>query len=353
MNTELPNNVPKNTDTLKQLIPDKYHTDLPFISGSSFKLYKYVVDSKDKLQFAAVVWDKTKLAKILREDFIFYFNKNGLWAVKIKFKSENISGSMKESVASKINAGTLAKRVNNRSKELFHRYKTLYGKPVKNSFSMPYNSIESKDLKTESVVNEWNSIQQPEGNISVKLFESNIAQKKIVINRDLTELYINESKMPPGYLLIQAIERDNIAQAEKLINDGAGVNCINIDDRMEYYSPLMCAITKNNPNLVGLLLNKGAFADYMMPGGQTALSLAIYENRTNIVKMLVDAGADVSIQTPNGVTPLMTAAYNGNEEAVKILLKANADKSVKDKNGHTAIDFAISKNFQSIVRLLK
>ena len=77
--------------------------------------------------------------------------------------------------------------------------------------------------------------------------------------------------------------------------------------------------------------------------GKTALHLAAAERFPDIVTLLLDRGADPNAQTSDGRTPLMEAALWGRLKHVQLLLAGGADKRLQcgpDKQRVRAIDFA-------------
>jgi len=73
----------------------------------------------------------------------------------------------------------------------------------------------------------------------------------------------------------------------------------------------------------------------------------------NVVRLLVERGADVNAQDEEGRIALIHATEGGNTEVVQILLDKGADRSVKDRNGHTALMIAEVRDRVQIAELLK
>ena len=74
--------------------------------------------------------------------------------------------------------------------------------------------------------------------------------------------------------------------------------------------------------------------------GWTPLHYASSGGHVALIQMLVDENAYIDAESPNGTTPLMMAAMYGSPEAVKVLLDAGADPAVKNQLGLAAADFA-------------
>lgn len=81
------------------------------------------------------------------------------------------------------------------------------------------------------------------------------------------------------------------------------------------------------------------------PEGWTPLIVACYNQKPNIVKMLLDRGADPNTSGAKGTTPLMYAktkllrARNMNPEILSMLLGAGADLSRHDGFGKTVLEY--------------
>ena len=102
--------------------------------------------------------------------------------------------------------------------------------------------------------------------------------------------------------------------------------------------------------------------DYLASGFDPNFSVQMIDNEMwtplmvadgSVVDLLVKAGGNINYQSPvNGNTPLIVATFNNRLATVIALLKDGADKTLKDKAGHTALDIAITKNNQDLVKIL-
>ncbi|MCC7036650.1 MAG: ankyrin repeat domain-containing protein [Alphaproteobacteria bacterium] len=71
----------------------------------------------------------------------------------------------------------------------------------------------------------------------------------------------------------------------------------------------------------------------------SVLHHAIAAKRPEMVDLLIRKGASVEMGARNNMTPLMLAARSGNPESVALLLEAGADAQAKDAGGNTAISY--------------
>jgi hypothetical protein len=72
----------------------------------------------------------------------------------------------------------------------------------------------------------------------------------------------------------------------------------------------------------------------------SVLHHAIAAKRPEMVDLLIRKGAPLEMGARNDMTPLMLAARNGNAESVALLLEAGADAKAKDASGQKAIAYA-------------
>jgi len=180
--------------------------------------------------------------------------------------------------------------------------------------------------------------------------------------------------------LYQAVDENNTAIAEYLIDHGANVNIeypqgwtalnqtVNISDSKKMaellivrgadinggnWPLLRTAIRHNRRDLFDLLIQHGADVNAADKGGWTPLWYAAdFHNDTEFLNTLIANGAEVNTKCPGGETPLHPAARKGNTEAVKLLLEAGANISAKDDKGRTALHQAAKSADGDIVELL-
>jgi ankyrin repeat protein len=155
-------------------------------------------------------------------------------------------------------------------------------------------------------------------------------------------------------------------------------------------TPFMSVIACRTSRCVTLLLDRGAKVDATdATYQQTALMVAVRENHPDIVKLLIARGASVNARTrcgptpawvlpnsqpgfghgigivrggspdrgrrgpiPGGMTPLMYAARDGRMDTVRMLLEAGAEINARDANDITPLITAITNNHPDVARLL-
>ncbi|WP_198045976.1 ankyrin repeat domain-containing protein [Novosphingobium aquimarinum] len=185
----------------------------------------------------------------------------------------------------------------------------------------------------------------------------------------------------PGERLAMAIEIADIDGVRGALKAKADPN------RPGLYgaSPLLRAVSKQNPSLVAALLAARAKPDSADAAGLTPLTLACELGNEDIVLQLIAAGADLRRPAPDGsaplavcarfasaatvsqmlakgapansvdprgLTPLMWAASSGNVEAARELLRAGADANSVTEAGFSPLFFAIRSGVPEATRLL-
>ena len=168
----------------------------------------------------------------------------------------------------------------------------------------------------------------------------------------------------------------------------AGANA-NVSDR-QGETALMTASSVGNIDAVKTLLDHGATVDARDPAfQQTALMVAVRANHPDVVGLLIERGADVKMQTrtgatpqwvlpnsipgfghgigiirgglpdrgfryliPGAMTPLLYAARDGRIASAKILLAAGAEIERADANGITPLLMAITNDHVDMARYL-
>lgn len=84
------------------------------------------------------------------------------------------------------------------------------------------------------------------------------------------------------------------------------------------------------------------------------LGWAMGRNYTDIVKGLFEQSPElVNKKRMFGMTPAMDAAHSGNPDMMKLVIASGADLTATNVGGLTALDYAIERNNQECVGLIK
>jgi len=97
---------------------------------------------------------------------------------------------------------------------------------------------------------------------------------------------------------------------------------------------------EGQPEIVSLLVQRGAILDARTVSGATPLGLAASADRLEMVRVLLGVGADPKASDKHGQTWIMSAAYGGHVEVMSVLVTAGADVMGRDEDGNTALSNA-------------
>ena len=148
--------------------------------------------------------------------------------------------------------------------------------------------------------------------------------------------------------LITAAKDNNVAEARRLIADGADVKAKDNDGS----TALMWAAWRNSPEVAKILLESGADVKATDKYGNTALWFAAANDSPDVARLLLAAGADVNAKDKYGDAALIIAARENSPDVAKILLESGADVKATDEYGNTALMWAAGNNSLDAARLL-
>ncbi len=168
------------------------------------------------------------------------------------------------------------------------------------------------------------------------------------------------SPNPDGETALHLVARaGNLDAAKLLLRAGAAVDA---RERFGSQTPLMWAVARRHPEMVELLLSKGAdvnarsaIRDYQRVataesrakqldrGGLTPLMYAARENCGACAEILLKHKADVDKPDPSGMSPMVIAMLNSNWDIAKRLIESGADVNAWDIFGQAPLHVAISE----------
>ena len=140
----------------------------------------------------------------------------------------------------------------------------------------------------------------------------------------------------PLHCAASAGQRDVV---ESLIGKGADVNAQNVGRG----TALHYAAHYGHKDIVELLITKGANVNAKNTKGQTPLDIALSMNHKDIARLLVEKGANITLHE---------AARMGDMERVEAFLKSGIDVNTKDRRGCTPLHYAARHGHKKIVELL-
>ncbi|MEZ6133658.1 MAG: DUF4253 domain-containing protein [Pirellulaceae bacterium] len=114
-------------------------------------------------------------------------------------------------------------------------------------------------------------------------------------------------------------------------------------------SPLIRAIGNGDLEAVVELLDRGHPVDEVDSHGRSALMCAVWEYNPDLVQLLVERGADVNFQSPTGARPLL-AHPNLMVKITKMLLRAGADPQASGVTGAPVIAEIASNSTKRVLK---
>ena len=171
--------------------------------------------------------------------------------------------------------------------------------------------------------------------------------------------------------IMLAAKQGKVTQVVSWLNKGGLVNAIgsvaNGDGtgRMINVTLLWVATEGTNPEpeMVRVLLNKGANVNWQDSEGVTALMKAVDKGHlptANVLLQAKDPAINIDLKNirgnvfmDGGMTALMTAAAKGRSGCVERLLLAKANPELQSDNGLTALQHAERKNYKGTAQILR
>lgn len=128
---------------------------------------------------------------------------------------------------------------------------------------------------------------------------------------------------------IIAIREARVDTVKEYLSAGRNPNVrvpLKIYGKFVWVTPLDAALTTNTPELVAILLDKGANPNGLNTEGMSFLMSAILDgDKAEIVRTLLTHGANPNGEASDSMTPLLLASGQGLSEDMRALLKAGAD----------------------------
>ncbi len=159
--------------------------------------------------------------------------------------------------------------------------------------------------------------------------------------------YRTDLKLRTHSLLHISIARGDIDKINTELGRNANINCLAGDG----LSTLQWAMTAD-PNILSLLLSKGANPDTKSIEGATPIMNAVQSEKSEHFNILIEHKADLNAKDDRGFTALHRASEMGRSEMVRILLENGANKNV-EAEGHTPLSLAIAMKNEEIIKLLE
>ena len=151
--------------------------------------------------------------------------------------------------------------------------------------------------------------------------------------------------------LHQALTTDSIPIASLLLQNGANVEATTTS--RERQTALHYAARRGNAIGVKLCLSYGAAVNALNGQGQTALHVACQSGNIDTVVQLLDGKANIEANDHYHFRPIHKAASEGHEEILRILLERGADPELRTRNGLSLQACAARNGHYALVEFIR
>jgi ankyrin repeat protein len=203
---------------------------------------------------------------------------------------------------------------------------------------MPAKFIE--DLRPEELKNGFSQ------DIHRIVSEGDIEKVELLLREN--PLLVNEENSGGRTPIFLAIMQRNPEMVQLLIDKGAVVRTGDSNLR----APIHMAGFMNDMSMMALLLENGAVIDTRAIGAATPLIHSSLSDRFELSRFLIENGADINIQCNSLTTPLYFASLNNNLEYLNYLLGAGADIDTPDFLNRTPLYIAVRDGYLNIAKKL-
>lgn len=115
------------------------------------------------------------------------------------------------------------------------------------------------------------------------------------------------------------------------------------------WTPLMMAAFEQRDEVIGSLIQHGAYVNAIDANGNTALHWAAFSGHASSAKLLIDNHADVNARNSTGLTPLLMATARRQLKMVMLLIDNGANLNAAAQDGWTALHKAAALGCTEIV----
>lgn len=143
---------------------------------------------------------------------------------------------------------------------------------------------------------------------------------------------------------------DDVGEVRAALDAGADPNVLRNHNG---FSALAFHTDGNRPEIVALLLERGALPDFGAINDYTPLMAASRAGNLPLVKLLHEKGANVNAQADLGWSPLHHAAYRGRGPVIRYLIEHGADINLRDNRMDKPADIAAREGYPGISEMLR
>ncbi len=153
-------------------------------------------------------------------------------------------------------------------------------------------------------------------------------------------------------LLIEAVMEENPKKTRLLLENGADVNILCVENRRMELTALSHAFDQGSSIVENLLFEHGANANVNGVSGEPLIVQSIAENDLVAAQRFLEEGANPDVMNKDGCTPLAIAVAEEELNAVELLIDAGADPSLSGAGMESPLLLAIENGNIAIAHML-
>ena len=153
-------------------------------------------------------------------------------------------------------------------------------------------------------------------------------------------------------LLIEAVMEENPKKIRLLLENGADVNILCVENRRMELTALSHAFDQGSSIVENLLFEHGANANVNGVSGEPLIVQSIAENDLVAAQRFLEEGANPDVMNKDGCTPLAIAVAEEELNAVELLIEAGADPSLSGAGMESPLLLAIENGNIAIAHML-
>ena len=153
-------------------------------------------------------------------------------------------------------------------------------------------------------------------------------------------------------LLIEAVMEENPKKTRLLLENGADVNILCVENRRMELTALSHAFDQGSSIVENLLFEHGANANVNGVSGEPLIVQSIAENDLVAAQRFLEEGANPDVMNKDGCTPLAIAVAEEELNAVELLIEAGADPSLSGAGMESPLLLAIENGNIAIAHML-
>lgn len=153
-------------------------------------------------------------------------------------------------------------------------------------------------------------------------------------------------------LLIEAVMEENPKKTRLLLENGADVNILCVENKRMELTALSHAFDQGSSIVENLLFEHGANANVNGVSGEPLIVQSIAENDLVAAQRFLEEGANPNVMNKDGCTPLAIAVAEEELNAVELLIEAGADPSLSGAGMESPLLLAIENGNIAIAHML-